>query len=341
MKYPLLFALLATPAALFAADASQTIIDRAQQATPALATPPVAPGVTVSPGDADAGNQRIAEKRTSPVKVSVSYDGQFYYTDNVTLASPGGTKENAFILAQTLSVRGEFKSVALGEGMLTPSVGLVYQRFYHGIGEDHDVDLGDFSSLDFDSFSLPFGLRYRFGANWEANLGITSNAVYGNDPATNYHQILRSHTPALSLRKMIGISDTQILSLGTSVSYAVTTADVSEIPSSVAYRDDRNDKTDYAADAAYYLLLGKWTVGPTVRVSYTDYLHYQEAAFTDTNRRDLTASLGLSLSYTIRPWASARLYSSYDLRKPQGEDNGGYAYTSKTLGLGLSLNAEF
>jgi hypothetical protein len=332
MKHQLLFALLAAPAALFAAADNQTIIDRAQQATPPSATPPVAPGVAVSPGDADAGNQRIAEKRTSPVKISASYDGQFYYTDNVTLASPGVVKENAFILAQTLSVRGEFNSVALGEGMLTPSVGLVYQRFYHGIGEGMD-----FSNLDFDSFSLPFGLRYRFGANWEANLGVTSNAVYGNDPATNYHEILRSHTSALSLRKMIGISDTQILSLGTSVSYAVTTADDAD----GLFRDDRNDKTDYAADAAYYYIMGQWTVGPTARVSYTDYLHYQEAIFSDTNRRDLTASLGLSLSYTLRPWASARLYSSYDLRKPQGEDNGGYAYTSKTLGLGLSLSAEF
>jgi hypothetical protein len=332
MKYPLLFALLASPAALFAADTSQTIIDRAQQATPPSATPPVAPGVAVSPGDADAGNQRIAQKRTSPVKVSVSYDAQFYYTDNVELASPGIDKLDAYILAQTLSVRGEFKSVALGEGMLTPSVGLVYQRFYHGIGEGMDR-----SALDFDSFSLPLGLRYRFGDNWEASLGVTSNAVFGNNPSSNYHEILRSHTPALSLRKMIGLSDTQILSLGTSVSYAVTTADDAD----GLYRDDRNDKTDYAADAAYYYILGKWTVGPTARLSYTDYLHYQESVFDDTNRRDLTASFGLSLSYTIRPWASARLYSSYDLRKPQGEDDGGYAYTSKTLGLGLSLSAEF
>jgi hypothetical protein len=333
MKYPLLFALLASPAALFAANTSQTIIDRAQQATPPSATPPVAPGVAVSPGDADAGNQRIAEKRTSPVKVAVAYDAQFYYTDNVTLAAPGGTKENAFILAQTLSVRGEFQSVALGEGMLTPSAGLVYQRFYHGIGEGMD-----FSNLDFDSYSLPFGLRYRFGDNWEANLGVTSNTVYGNDPATNYHEILRSHTPALGLRKMIGLSDTQILSLGTSVSYSVTTADDAD----GLYRDDRNDKTDYAADAAYYYIMGKWTVSPTVRVSYTDYLHYQEAIFSDANRRDLTASLGLSLSYTIRPWAAARIYSSYDLRKPQGDDpSDAYAYTSKTLGLGLSLSAEF
>jgi len=83
-------------------------------------------------------------------------------------------------------------------------------------------------------------------------------------------------------------------------------------------------------------------VSPTVRVSYTDYLHYQEAIFSDANRRDLTASLGLSLSYTIRPWAAARIYSSYDLRKPQGDDpSDAYAYTSKTLGLGLSLSAEF
>ena len=87
--------------------------------------------------------------------------------------------------------------------------------------------------------------------------------------------------------------------------------------------------------------MGKWTVGPSARLSYSDYLHYQEAAFQDTNRRDITGSFGMSLSYTIRPWASARLYSSYDFRKPQGEDNGGYAYTRKTLGLGLSLSAEF
>ena len=335
MKYPFFLALLATPAALFAADNSQTIIDRAQQAPRPAPTPTAPDGIVVSPGDADAGNQRIAEKRKSPVKISAAYDAQFYYTDNVNLTDSTQAKENALIFAQTLSARGEFNAIALGEGMLTPSVSFVYQRFYHGIGEGMER-----SSLNFDSYSLPFGLSYRFGANWEASFGFTTNAVYGNDPATNYHQILRSHTPSLSLRKMIGISDTQILSLGTSVSYSVTTADVSEITPAFRYRDDRNDKTDYSADVGYYYLLGKWTLGPSVRVSYSDYLHYQEAAFADTNRRDITGSVGMSLSYTISSWASARLYSSYDFRKPQGDDNG-YSYTSKTLGLGLSLSAQF
>ena len=335
MKYPLLFALLAAPAALFAADASQTIIDRAQQAAPRPAAPTAPAGIEVSPGDLDAGNQRVAQRREVPFKLSFSSDTQVYYTDNLQLASPGTAKEDAFVFAQTLALNGQFRSLALGESMLTPSIGLAYQRFHHGLGEGKD-----FSSSDFDSYSVPAGLRYRFGANWEAAFTVTGSSVYGNDPATNYHEILRSCTIGLNLRKLFSLSDKQIISCGTGFGYTVSKADVSEIDPSIAYRDDRNDKCDYSADLGYYYMLGSWVIGPTARLSYSDYLHYQEAAFNDVNRRDLAASFGLSVSYNLKPWASARVFSSYDVRKPQGDDSG-YEYTSKTLGLGLSLSAEF
>ena len=337
MKRLFLVALLTTPAALFAADATQTIIDRSQQARTPGSPAPEASGVTVSPGDADAGNQRIAQPREVPFKLTTAYDSQLYYTDNVELAAPGTAKKDAYIFAQTISLNGQFRSLALGQSLLTPSVGLVYQRFHHGVGEGKD-----FSSLDFDSYSLPLGLRYRFGNNWEAGFSVTTTAVYGNDPATNYHEILRTYTPALSLRKLISISDKQILSCGTGISYTASKADVSEIPAAVSYRDDRNDKCDYSADLGYYYLAGAWVIGPTARLAYADYLHYQESAFADVNRRDLSASFGLSVSYNFKPWASARLFSSYDLRKPQGDDpSNAYEYTSKTVGLGLTLSAEF
>lgn len=340
MKHPLLLALLATPAALFAADASQTIIDRAQQATPPPPAPTAPAGIEVSPGDLDAGNQRVAQRREVPFKLSVTSDTQVYYTDNIQLASPGTAKEDAYVLAQTVALNGQFRSLALGESILTPSIGFVYQRFHHGLGEDHDVGLGDFSALDFDSYSVPAALRYRFGANWEAAFTVTGSSVYGNDPATNYHEIMHSGTAGLSLRKLISLSDKQILSCGAGFGYTVSKADVSEIDPLIAYRDDRNDKCDYSADLGYYYMLGSWVIGPTVRLSYSDYLHYQEAAFNDVNRRDLAGSFGLSVSYNLKPWASARVFSSYDMRKPQGDDSG-YEYTSKTLGLGLSLSAEF
>lgn len=336
MKYPLLLALLAAPAALVAADANQTIIDRAQQnrgPAPASTAPD---GIAISPGDADAGNQRVAQKREFPVKFTGSYDAQLYTTDNINLTAPDTAHDAAVVFAQTLALQGEFQAFALGQdGMLTPSTGFIYQRFYHGIGAGRQ-----FSSLDFDSFSLPLNLRYRFGSNWEASLGFTANSVCGNDPAANYHEILRSYTTAASLRKMISLSAKQILSLSASIAYSATQADVSEVASAFAYRDDRNDKCDYAIDLGYYYTPGQWVIGPTARLAYADYFHYQEAAFTNVDRRDLSASFGFSASYNFKPWASARVYSSYDMRKPQGDDNG-YEYTSTTLGLGLSLNAEF
>ena len=334
---PLYFVtLLAAPVSLFAADASQTIIDRAQQTRAPSAPAKTASGIEVSPGDADAGNQRVAEKRKLPFKFTGSYDTQLYYTDNVELASPGTPKKDAYIFAQTLALQAEFNSFAIGkDGMIIPSVGFVYQRFYNGIGEGKE-----FSSLDFDSYSVPLNLRYRFGNNWEASLSLTANSVYSNDPATNYHQILRTYSPAIGLRKIFIISDKQILTCSTSASYSATKADVSEIPALLSYRDDRNDKYDYSADLGYYYTPGQWIIGPTARLGYSDYLHYQESGFTNVDRRDLTASFGLSASYKFKPWATVRIFSGYDMRKPQGANNG-YEYTSKTLGLGLTLSAEF
>ncbi|MFA6959357.1 MAG: autotransporter outer membrane beta-barrel domain-containing protein [Opitutaceae bacterium] len=342
MKHLALLALLATPVALLHAQTEQTIIDRSQQPAPPPAQPAAQAGVTVAPGDADAGNQRIAEPRKLPVKFTFAYDAQFYSVNNVNLAPSGTAKEDALILSNALSVSAEFHSMAVGPGVLTPSIGLSFQRFNHGIGNGNT-----YNDLDFDSYSIPLSLRYRFGANWDATLGVNTNAVYSLDgSAAGYHEIFRSYSPSLGLHKLISLSQNQILSLGTGLSYAYTKSDRDSVPAGFTpFRDDRNDKWDASLDAAYYYLHGQWTVGPYARIGYSYYLHYQESALlppaVNVDRQDLTFSVGLSVTYAITPWASARVFTSFEDRESLGDSAFDYGYSNTNAGLGLTLSASY
>ncbi len=324
----------ASVCSLVAQTSTEAIIDRAQQpATPSL--PSAQSAVSVAPGDADAGNQRIAEPRQLPFKLYIAYDAQLYYTDNVNLVPSDQHEDYAVIFANTLASRAEFKSQAVGDGLLTPSVGFNYQRFYHGVGsKDHE-------SLNFDSYSVPLTLRYRFGANWEATMGFASSSIYRLEGSPDYHLIFRSYTPSVALRKLVGLGENQILSFGGGLSYSFTKADRDGIPSIFSFRDDRNDKVDVSTDLAYYYLHGKWVLGPYARLSYADYSHYQEGAHTDVDRRDLTGSLGLSVSYNFTPWASARIFTSYDWRDPQGDSPVDYSYKATNAGFGVTLSGSF
>jgi hypothetical protein len=342
MKHLFLVALLTTPTALLIAQSNQTVIDRAQQPGMPPSPPTAQDSVVISPGDADAGNQRIAEPRTLPIKLSAAYDVQAYYVDNVRLATPGSSKEEAVILANTLAVRGEFRSWAIGDALLTPSVGFNFQRFYHGVGQG-----SEFSDLNFDSYSVPLSLRYRFGNEWEATASLTGGAVYSFEGSSYYHKIFSSWSPSLGLRKLVSVADNQLISLGTGVSYSLTRSDQDSVPAGFSeFRDDRNDKWDLSLDAAYYYLHGKWVISPYVRLAYSDYQHYQETSLlplsaTNVDRRDLTGSAGFSVSYNVTAWASARLFTSYDWRDSEGDDAYDYSYENTNLGVGLSLSASF
>lgn len=337
MKRPLLLALLGTAAtgALFAQSSGEVIIDRVQQGTP-----PAAPGspVAASPqdekGDLDGGTQRIAETRKLPFKLTLGYDLQAFHTSNVLLSSTN--EEDALVVTNTLQARAEFNSTPLGDALLTPSVGLVFQRFNHAIGTGSQTH----KNLDFDAYSIPFSLRLRYGPNWEFGFGATATAVYSLEGPPSYDLTYKSITTALSARRFANLGKNQLLVLGGSVAYVVTDAQTPGAP--FDYRDDRNDKIDTSLDVAYYYLKDRWVFSAYGRLVHSDYLHYQEAGFTNIDRRDLTLSLGLSATYNLAPWAAARVFTGYDTRKPQDENPGDiYSYESSSLGLGLSLNISF
>jgi len=334
MKRLLLLALasIAPAAALFGQTASDVIIDRAQQpAPPPAPSSPATKGDTDEKGDLDGGVQRIAATRKLPFKLTFAYDAQVYYTDNVFL-QPSDEVESV-VVANTLVARAEGNSHAVGQGLLIPSIGLVYQRYNHDLFSD-DAFRKD---LDFDAYSIPLLARYRFGNNWEIALGVTGTAVYTLEPG--YELTYKSIATTLSVRKLIALGRDHILSFGAGATYFATDADTPAGP--LGFRDDRNDKTDYTLDAGYYYLKDRWVAGPYARVTYSDYVHFQEGAFTDVDRRDLTGSIGVSVSYAFTPWASVRLFSSFDWRSPQGDELVDYSYETANIGAGGTLSVSF
>ncbi|WP_415663374.1 hypothetical protein, partial [Rariglobus hedericola] len=294
---------------------------------------PASKAGTDEKGDLDGGTQRMAETRKLPFKLSLAYDLQVFYTDNVFL-QPNNEVETV-VIANTLVARAEGNSIAVGQGLLLPSLSLVYQRY------NHDLFGGDQArqNLDFDAYSIPFQLRYRCGNNWEFGFGITGTAVYSLEGPPDYNLTYKSISTALTARKLVSLGRDHILSFGAGVTYFITDAEAPAGP--LGFNADRNDKIDYTVDAGYYYLKDRWVVGPYARLTYSDYLHFQEGAFTDVSRSDLTGSIGVSVSYSITPWASARIYSSYDWRTPQGDEIVDYSYKSANLGAGATLSMSF
>ncbi len=330
-----------------AQTANDTVIDRANQPGLPPAQPPGAPtadgeGIVEQTDSEDAGVQRLAEPRGLPFKLTLSADSQVYYTNNVQLADDSSPSSNsdAIVLGNTLSVRLSGNPITAGEGLLTPAVGVVYQNFRHGIGSDDTSR----KNLDFDAYSLPLSLTYRFGEGWEATAGVTAGAVYRIHGAGDYKRIVGSYTPSVSLRKLFPISQEQVLVVSGSLSRSFTKATRDSVLLGLApYRDDRNDKLDAALDVTHYILKGNWIFTPYARVAYADYAHYEEAAFVapvSVDRDDWTLSAGFVTTYKINDWFSARAFVGYEVRDSESGPFT-YSYESASVGVGVSGSISF
>ncbi len=311
------------------AQTNESVIDRSQSPKAPSAPNTSAGPATAEGGDLDAGTQRVARRRSFPIKLFLSYDAQLYFTNNVYL-SPRDPVD-AVILANTVSIRAESPAMAVGKGLLTPSLTFNYQHYNHGIGANDALR----RSLDFDSYSLPFNLAYSFGDNWEAGLSFTPSSIYRLNGTPSYHLIYRSYTPALSLRKIVSLGSNKILSISAGADYAFTDAGTASTPT---IGEHRNDKYDFFANAGFYYLKGKWVLGPYASVTRSIYRHYEEFGPTSVNRRDTTCSIGASATYTLNTWASARVFTSFDWRNSTSEL---YTYDAANAGVGVSLSASF
>lgn len=341
---PALAALLGLGALAPVLPAQQTVIDRAQQGTP---TPPAAGGAAADPAlaratDEDAGVQRIARPRRLPFKIAASLDEQLYATNNVFLSADDAadSDEDATLLASTFVLRVEGLPTAVGRGLLTPSASFVYQRYLHGLSTD-DPAIED---LDFDSFSLPLGVSHHFGRGWEASAGFTVASLYSVRGEPAYELLFRTHTASLGLRKVSELAPSTLLVAGAGISYSDTWTSLRGIPAPLGYRDDRNDSLGASLDAALYRFVGAWTFSGQLRLSHTDYRHWQEAAFNSLDRDDLTLSAGLSATRSFGKHASVRAFVGYDRRDSSLDGDSGepdYTYDAGTLGAGLTLTVRY
>lgn len=334
--------LLALALPLAAQTSSDTIIDRARQGAPSVpAAAPTQEAAPAAPGaDTDAGTQRVAEPRKLPFRASASVDEQLYVASNVFLAAKDSSVNDtgALVSTTTVAFRVDTLPVVIGEGQLTFSAGLVWQRFLHGLATSDQA----IEELDFDSYSLPVGATYRWGRGWEVAASVAVGSLYSIGDSPSHELLYRSHTPSLALRKLTRLSEGLLASLGAGISYSDTWTSLHEVPAGAGFRDDRNDRVDASLDAALYAFDGPWTLSPSLRLAQGHYLHWQENEFNSQDRDDFYASFGLSLSYAFSDRGSARAFATYDIRESSGGMAGtDYDYAAGTAGVGFSLALRF
>jgi hypothetical protein len=293
------------------AQTSSTIIDqaRATGSTPSLLGQPAASGdaasSTAAPklsGDDEFGEQIVLARRANWDPWTIAFDTEFYFTDNVALASTGSLSDTYLRTGAQLRYTNRIS----GDWFLNAGV------------DDHVLLHGKYDTLDFMLLKADAGLMYR--APWLADtfftFGYLGYWVTEPDFQTGAFQ---NHSLTLGAQRVIKIARAMQLVLGTAADY------------SAAALPAEPQRHDYSAYMAYRLRVSeKVHTTAMLRTGYFDY------PFND--RQDWNFVLALGASYDLTPWLRLQLSASGTLNRSSIHF---YHYESFSAGGSVVVHLEF
>jgi hypothetical protein len=255
-------------------------------------------------------------------------DFQWFNTTNPTLADDAN-RRSADLMVATAQFGALTPSHSILQGEADLHAGYRYQYFEYGelTGDDTLINGQPVRNSDFRAHSV-FADGQWSSNDWKLDMGARYTELNNNTSGRNFYN---EFAVSWGVSKDFYFGQDALLTLG----YDGAVYNTSSETGAAFLRDDFNDRVAHAVSARLvYRVNSKLYAQPYLRVNHADYDE-------DPNgeRRDITTTLGASLSYYFKPNASIRLFASYQTRDSNGA--GISDYSNVDTGIGGSFSFKF
>lgn len=272
-------------------------------------------------GTSPSGTQRPV-KKAEEVRFTFIWDTEIYYTDNFFLSGDGAGKTDIDIYQNTFIANASFGPYRLDSTVFAPKVGIIHQRFYHGITQTGGEASSYLDGFDFDNIVLYISNVFKTASAWEFDFGLEYSNLFELE---DYDRTYRGLTPYFQAKKTIAFNRKQFLVLSGDIRRHFTDVETYGFRSA-----DLNDRSDISFVARFYQLAGPFTISPYYRFSYSSYSNGY-----NSDREDIFQVVGINLMYRFNKYVSAKAFGSYEKKDIK---NSFYPdYDKTTFGLGATL----
>lgn len=267
----------------------------------ALQPDPTSPTLKL-PGDAEYGEQRVLARRANFEPWSIATDAEYFFTDNVALASAGELED--FYLRTGAQIR--YSNRISGDWFLNASL------------DSHAYLHREFDVLDFLLLKPELAVMRRLPwlADTFASFGYVGYWITGDDLTT---ETFHNHAVALSAQKIWKPSRGQQFVAGVSLEYGL------------AADPEPPQRHEYGGYLAYrFQLTEHLSASASYRASWYQYPH--------TDRQDWNHVVVIGAAYDLTDWARVSLSASSAWNRSSASF---FDYDNLVSGVSLALHLEF
>lgn len=276
----------------------------------------------------DVGPQHILRTVPRRTHFEVKADSQFLYTDNALLTSP---RSPSTIWVNTISAAYTPPAYRVGEGRLSPTIGVASQWYNYGIGEGDTIQGINVHDLNFDVQSAFVGAKYLLPSDWSF-FGEFDYSRFVTEH--NYYEFYHDFSPMIGVQRLFKLRDNLVLAGSLKGDYHDTWKAYQPL-SPYHNSEDRFDGT--ATISLYYQVVPKLVVQPYYQYQYSRYQH--RVLFPTQTRNDRLNSLGVSAAYYFTPNVAVRTFVNYNDK--ESSDSPTLAYHEYNVGVNLSGTFRF
>ena len=285
-----------------ARDGQPALLEQTQAGSSQTGSAPIDPRLPKLPGDSEFGEQVVLARRASWEPWNVLMDANWFYTDNVALASRNPLQD--WYLRSGLSAR--YSNRIEGDW------------FVDALVDDHLYLHSKYPEIDFNMLSAEVGVTRRLPMLGDAFLTI-HYLWYGISDSSLTTEAFENHAVSVSLQKIWKVTRGQQFTAGLSAEY------------SIAADPAPPRRHEYSGYVGYRLqLTERFSVNSSYRAGWYDY--------PETGRNDWNHIVLIGASYDLTEWARLGLSASAAWNR---SNSSFFNYDNIVSGVGVTLHLEF
>jgi len=278
----------------------------------------------------DVGPQHVLRTVPRRTHFEVKADSQFLYTDNALLTTP---RTPSTIWINSVLVAYAPPAYRVGEGRLSPMVGVSSQWYNYGIGENDSIQGISVHDLNFDVQSAFVGAKYLLPSDWSFFGEFSYNRFVTQH---NYYEFYHDFTPVLGVQRLVKLRDNLVLAASVKGDYHESRKAPQPPFSPSTQSEDRADGTFMVS--LYYQIVPKLVLQPYYQYQYSHYRRKELIVpFQGHGRDDRLNSMGVSLAYYFTPNIALRTFVNYNDKETSDSPTLGY----HEYNVGTSLSGTF